>query len=301
MYDEADVRFVDAHTEGDGCDDDADFLHQELVLVLRPGLGVQARVVGKCADAVDAQHLCQLFHLFTAEAVDDARFPWVLADELDDVLFRLHLIPDFVIQVGSIKGRFEHFGVLDAQVLEDVALHLGRGSGREGDDRSVLDFFDYRPDFPVLRTEVVAPFRYAVGFIHRIEGDVDFLEEGDVFLLGEGFRGDVQQFGDAGEEVLPHFRDLGPGEGRVQEVGDAVVAGHEAADGIDLILHKGDEGGDDDGRPLHYHSRKLVAEGFAGSRRHQYEGVVAFYEVLDDAQLVPLESVVTEELFQAGA
>ena len=298
--DKAHVRLVDSHAEGDGGHDDVDLLHQELVLVLGPGFGVQAGMVGQGPDSVDGEHLGHLFHLFAAQAIDDAGFAGVLADEADDVFLRFHLVPHLIVQIGPVEGRFEHFGVLDAEILEDVALHLGRGGGGEGNDRSRLDFLDDGADFPVFRTEIMPPFRDTMGLVHGVEGNLDALEEGDVFLLGKGLRGHVQQFGDTPPQVFLNFLNLDFVEGRIEEMGDPGLAGLEPADDVHLVFHEGDERGYHNSRSLHDQCRQLVTQRFASPRRHQNEGIVPGYQMPDNLLLVCLESIVPEEGFQFG-
>ena len=43
------------------------------------------------------EKLCKLFNLLSAQAVDDAGLAWILLDELDDVSFRVGLVPYFII------------------------------------------------------------------------------------------------------------------------------------------------------------------------------------------------------------
>ena len=300
MDDETDVGLVDAHAEGDGRDDHLDVLHEEAVLVLGAGFRVQAGVIGEGLDAVDGEQLGQFLHLLAAQAVDDAGLAGVLADEADDVLLGVHLVADLVVEVRAVEGGLEDGGVGDAEVLEDVALDLGRGRRGEGDDRGRLDVLDDGPDLPVFRPEVVAPFGDAVRLVHGIERDVDLLQEGDVLFLGEGFRSDIQELGDPAQQVLPDFGDLGAAQGGVEEMRDAVAGFHEAPDGVHLVLHQGDERGDDDGRAFHHQGGQLVAEGFAAAGGHQDEGVAPVNQVPDDALLVTLERIEAEEVLQFG-
>ena len=72
MYHEAHIRLVYSHAEGNGSHDDIYFLHQKLVLVLRPGPGIQPRMVRKRLDTVYVQKLRKLFHLLPAQAIYDA-------------------------------------------------------------------------------------------------------------------------------------------------------------------------------------------------------------------------------------
>ena len=81
-------------------------------------------------------------------------------------------------------------------------------------------------------------------------------------------------------------------------MGDAVSRLHETPDGVDLILHQGDERRDDDGRPFHDEGGQLIAEGFAASGGHQHKRVAPVDEMPDDSFLVTLEGIETEELFQ---
>ena len=298
MDDETHVRLVNAHAEGDGGHNHVHLFHQEQVLVLCPRLGVQAGMVRERLDAVDGQQLGHLFHLLAAEAVDDAGLSAVLTKETDDVFLRLHLVPYFIIKVGPIEGRLEHLGILDMEILENVALHLGRGRSREGDDGGQLDFFHDGADFPVFRTEIVAPFGDTVGFVHRVERDLDLPQKGDVLFLRKGFRCYIQQFGDAPQQIFLDFLKLLTAQGGVQEMGNPGVSGLEAPDGIHLVLHEGDEGRNHDSRPFHDQGGQLVAERLAAAGGHEHKGVVSFREMTDDGFLVSLETIVTEESLQ---
>ena len=79
-------------------------------------------------------------------------------------------------------------------------------------------------------------------FVHGVERNLYFLEHRNIFCLGQGFRCYIKQFCGSGKKVVADFCELGFVQGRIQEVGDAVVSCHETSDGIDLILHKCDEG-----------------------------------------------------------
>ncbi len=79
---------------------------------------------------------------------------------------------------------------------------------------------------------------------------------------------------------------------------DSLVAGHETPDGIHLVLHQGDERGDDDGRPFHDQGRQLVAEGFTASGRHQDEDILTGNEGPDDFLLFVLKAIVSKKILQ---
>ena len=293
---EAHVGLVDAHSEGYGGHYHVDLLHQELVLVLGPGLRVESGMVGQGLDAVDAQQRRQLLHLLAAEAVDYARLAGILADELDYVLLGLDLVPDLIIEVGAVERRPEHFRVGDAQCAQDVALHLGGGGGGQRDYGLAAYLVHYGPDAAVFGAEIVTPFGDAVSLVDGVERNLYLLEQGHVLLLGQRFRSHVKQLGPAGKQILPDLVELLAAQGGIEKVRHALVAVHEAAEQVDLILHERYQ------RRYHYrgaaHDQRgqLVAQRLAAARGHEHETVSAARQMLDYLLLVALEGVVAEEV-----
>ena len=171
----------------------------------------------------------------------------------------LRFLPDFVVQVRAIKRGNENLRLVHAEVLLDVALHLGRGRGRQRNHRHFLAYLvNDGADAAVFRTEVVSPFRDTVCLIDGVKGDVDILEEFHVLLLGQRLRSHIQQLRLAGDKVLLHFVDFHFRQRGVQEVCNAHVRA-EVANGIHLVLHQGDQRGDDDGRAILHQGRQLIA------------------------------------------
>ncbi len=78
-----------------------------------------------------------------------------------------------------------------------------------------------------------------MGFIDGIEGYLYGLEELNVFFLGQGFRGDIQQFGFFGAQVFFNLVEFRFGKGGIHHMGNAFV-GSEIPDGIHLVFHQGD-------------------------------------------------------------
>ena len=63
MDDKAHVGFVDTHSKGNGCHDDVDALHQEVILRLRTQRGFKTSMIGCCLDVVGTQNLGKFLHL----------------------------------------------------------------------------------------------------------------------------------------------------------------------------------------------------------------------------------------------
>lgn len=72
------------------------------------------------------------------------------------------------------------------------------------------------------------------------------------------------------------------------------------AQGVDLVLHEGDQRGDDDAGAGAHHGRDLVAEGLAATGGHEDDRVAAADQVVDDGFLVAAEGVVPEDGAQGG-
>ena len=304
VYHEAHVALVDTHAEGDGGHDDIHLLHEELVLVLGPHLVVKSGMVGEGFDAVDDQQLRQVFHLLAREAVDDAALAGIFLDIAYNLLVQLHRVArlgtHLVVEVGAVEARDEGVGLLHAEVFDDILLHLGGGRSGEGQDRHLgVDGGDGVAQAAVFGTEVVAPFRDAVGLVDGEERDGDLLQELHRLGFREGLRCHIEQFRATLQEVFLHLVGLHPREGGVEEVGHAVAA-RSIAHRVHLVLHQCNQGRDHDGRPFRNHRRKLVAEALAATRGHDDEGVEPVEQTAYDSLLVALEVVESEYFFQAG-
>ena len=295
----AHIRLVNTHTKSDGGHNHVRFLHQEVILVLNPGLGVQTSMIRQRTDFVNLQKSSQFLYLLTAQAVYDARFARMVLDELHHLFIDiLGLFADFIIEVGTVEGGNEHFSLFHSQILLDIALHLGCGGGSQCNHRHFLsDFLDNGTDTSVFWAKIMSPFRNTVRFIYSIKRDVDILEKLDILFFGKRFRSHVQQFCLPFQQILFHFADFHFGEGGIEEVGNAVLCA-KATDGIHLVLHQGNQGGNHDSRALLHHGRQLVAHRLSTARGHNHEAILAFQKRLDNLQLITFEFVKTEYGFQ---
>ena len=158
MNDVPDVRFVDAHAKCDGRHDDVHVLHQELVLDAAALVGVHPCMVPQGLDPVDTQYFGDFFHLFAAQAINNAALANIGLGMAHNLLQRVLFRADFVKQVFTVKRRLEESGVLHAEVLLDVRLNFRRRCRGKGDDGYLGNLIDDGPDAPVFRAEVVPPF-----------------------------------------------------------------------------------------------------------------------------------------------
>ena len=297
MDDEPHVGLVDTHAESDRGDDHVGALHQEIVLILGARGRIHARMIGQRLDAVGHQQLGQFLDLLAAQTIDDAAAPLLLLDEADDVAVHVVLGTDFVIEIRTVERRFENRGVVHAEVLLDVQLHLRRGRRRQGDQRRRADLVDDRADAAVLRTEIVAPLRNAVRLVDGVERYLDFAQKRDVVLLGKRLGGEIEQLGAPLQHVGAHLCHGGLVERRIEEMGDARLR-RESAHGVHLILHQGDQRRNDDRHAVHQQRRQLVTERLAAARGHQHERVFSSKHIADYSLLIAFERRKAEILLE---
>ena len=289
-----DVRFVDPHSKGDSGYDHIHFFHQEIILGIAAGFGVQAGVIRRRFNIVDGKGFSNLLRRFPALHIDDAGLVRHPLDHLSDLLDGLFLFPlgaHFIIEVSPIERGDKRIVHVHAQVFHDIGLHLRRGGGSEGHDRYVFaDAVEHGTDAAVLGPEVMAPFRNTVGFIHRYKGNAYLFKKLDVFVLGKGFGCDKEQLGLTIRNILFDLLHLRFRQRRVQKVSNLVFLAIPT-DRVHLILHQGNKRRDNDRRTFQHQGGQLITKGFAAARRHNYKSVFTIQNTFDNSLLLSFETV----------
>ena len=149
-------------------------------------------------------------------------------------------------------------------------------------------------DIQVAGPEILPPLGNAVCFIHRHQRYGDLLHQGGKLRRIQPLRRHVQQLVRPLSGALVHQLHLLWGEGAVQ------VGGLDAsfAQGSHLVLHEGDEGGDDHGDALQHQGGDLVAQGLPAAGRHNAQHVSARQDGIDERLLSLSELAVTKVVFQ---
>ena len=186
----------------------------------------------------------------------------------------------------------------EKQFLLDVADHFRCGGGGEGEDGNLRKELPYFGNFEIGRTEVVAPLGDAVGFVHGQHRHGHSLQVDAEQVGFETFWRHVQK---------PH---LLIEQTVVDGVADLLV-GHSRKDGagfdvpfpqvLHLILHQGDERGDDDAESAQGEGGHLEADGLAAAGGQQGERVPPVQDGEHDVLLQGTERVVAPILLQNGA
>ena len=136
-----------------------------------------------------------------------------------------------------------------------------------------------------------------MGFVDGVERNGNCFKEFDILVFCERFRGYIQHFGLAGDDIGLDKVNSAFRQGRIQEVGHAVVLA-EVTHGVHLILHQGDEGRDYDCRSFAHKGGQLIAKRLAPSGGHDYESVAPAEQAEHDRFLIAFEGVESEVLFQ---
>ena len=153
------------------------------------------------------------------------------------VLFLHHAVTD----VGPIEAGDELACPRQPELLDDLGAGHGVRGGRQGDTRhlGVALVEDGEPD--VLRPEVVAPLRYAVGLIdgekRQAASGVERVQETKKALCHQPLGRHVDEIQLAGQQPL----DDHAGRFRIQAGIQEGSPGARLGERVDLILHERDQ------------------------------------------------------------
>ena len=259
--DEADIRAVDAHAEGDGGDDQIALLRDESVLHAPPFVRRFAGVIGERFVAQRFQRVVRLIDILAAQAINDARLALVPIEDFADLLVRIAAAQYTVSQVRPVEIADEHKRINERQLLANILAHLlGRRRGVAVDAYTGEDLLD-SAHHAIFGAEIVPPMADAMGLVNREGLDVGLPAQIVKLRHHQTFRRDEQQANGPVAHVLFVGGALRRREGAVElDRGD--VARLQA---VHLIFHERDERRDDDGGAAAQHGRRLVAERLAAA------------------------------------
>ncbi|CFE02616.1 Uncharacterised protein [Bordetella pertussis] len=288
---ETHVGLVDAHAEGDGGHHDDAILAQEARLVGGAHRRAQTGMVGQGVDAIGAQEVGGFLDAGARQAVHHARFAFVLAaDEIQQLAPHFVLLDDAVADIGTVEAGHEMAGFVQGQALRDLAARGRGGGGRQRDARHLGPALVQHRQPEVFGPEIMPPLRDAVRLVDGEQGDAPALEQLQAAVGQQALRRHVEQVQLAGQECLLDLARHAPILGGIEKRGPHPQFGQ----GVDLVLHQGDQGGNHDTGAFAHQRGHLVAQRLAAAGRHQHQRVAAADDVLDDGLLVATEGFVTE-------
>ncbi len=136
-----------------------------------------------------------------------------------------------------------------------------------------------------------------MSLVNREQGNLPTREIRHEPLAGQPFRSDIEQLESAFAKVVVDFSGL-----RRREAGVEPGGGHASAGQVvDLVLHQGDQRGDDHGQAVEQERRELVAEALAAAGREDGQARPAFKQRGDHPLLALAEPVKAEDLGKGPA
>lgn len=133
MENEADIGFINAHTESDGGDDDGDVVTDKLLLVETAVGVVEAGVVGEGVPAVALELLGELVDLAAGGAVDNAGLLLVVVEEGEGLFKATRFGGDGEEKVFTIEAGDKFISIGDGKALFNVGADLFGGGGGDGE------------------------------------------------------------------------------------------------------------------------------------------------------------------------
>ena len=176
VNDEAHVRLVDAHAEGDGGADHAHIVAQKKFLVFAAFLGREAGVIGPRLHAVLGEIGGDALGGLARLAIHDAAFLGPCAEKMQQLVVGLVFRNDAVGQVGTIETGDITFRLAQFQMRDDVLAHAAGGGGGKRHEWHFREKFPQIGNLAVFRTKIVAPFADAMRLVHGDEADVPALQ-----------------------------------------------------------------------------------------------------------------------------
>ncbi len=278
------IGLVNAHAESIGGHDHRLSVIDEILLVFAALLSRQAGVVSGCGNAPGLQSLMYLLHILAGGTVDDSAVPgmalYVLQQKIHFIFGCFHA----EIEILAVESADQQLRLSKAQHGNDVILYLSRGRGCErADHRSSVQLFDKRDDFQIAGPEILPPLGNAVGLVHCHHTDPGPLGKAGEVPGFQTLRGHIDDLIPAAHGVLHGSLNLSLRQGAV----DIGSMHSRLVQGLDLILHQGNQRGNHHRNARQHQRWDLVADGFSRSSRH-------------DAQHVPPGQYAVDQQFLAG-
>lgn len=286
MDDEADIGFIDTHTEGIGS---YHYLREglhPLSLYHIAFLSVEASMIERGSNAIGYKPTGHLLGATTVADIDNARAAHT-ADDTEEAPHLIGFAQDHIGQIRAEEAGLKKIRLAEKEPMLNIVDDSRGGCSRKGKHRdSRLQLTD-GSHLEIRRAEIVAPLRDTVSLVDSDERDLHLAEMADKDRVSETFRGDVEQFEFAIEGIIEndalfdsiHTRD------------DAGSLDASVAKILDLIFHQRYERGDHQGKAVGSESRQLIADRLAATSREQCQGVASAEDGIDNLALQRTEGI----------
>ncbi len=218
MDDEAHVRLVDPHAEGNRRDHHHLLAGEEGGLIGGADLRGRARhdKAGRGACHPGAgQRLGELLGGGAGLRIDDAGAGLLGEDVADlalEAVARLHRVAD----IGAVEARDDQAVGRNAELGEDVLAGVPVGGGGERQARYSGEGVEQRAQQAIVGPEVMTPFGYAMRFVDGEERNPRSLQQAAETLATRAFRRHVEQIQFARDEAVLRLAPVGVDRGEAR-------------------------------------------------------------------------------------
>ena len=270
MGDEANIRLVDSHPEGNGGHHHQTVFHDEPPMVPHPGFSIHPSVVRQGRHAFLVQKSSHLFDPLAAHGIDDAGLAGMFPlDEVQYLALRVVLYPHAIADVGPVEAGHEQPRLIETELTDDVGSRdLVRRCG-QGNARNRRKPVGQLGKLAVIRAEVVTPLADAMGLVDGEECNFHPIELVEEALAEQSLRRHIEQVELASLDGAPRPARFVTTEIRCKC--DGADAGLLQL--RDLIFHQRDQGRDHHTHTRPTERRHLVADRLAAAGRHENQGV----------------------------
>ena len=295
MGHKAHVRLVDAHTKGNRRHHDHPFLAQKARLIDGTLLRLQAGMVRQGVNTVLAQKLCRVIHSRARQTIHNPCVPRMLfLNKIQQLFAHLILFNNAVANIRAVKAGHKVAGFFQLQALGNFYPRQLSGGGRQGNPWHTRPTLGQQIQAQIFRAEVVAPLRYAVGFIDGEQGNLSTCQQIQTTIRQQTLGSHIQQIQLPGQELAFDLAGSLPILGGVQISGVHT----QFVERIHLILHQGNQGGNHHAGARSHQCRNLVTERLAAACGHQDQGVTALDQGLDNLVLRATKTVITKNFLK---
>ena len=231
------------------------------------------------------------------EGVDDPALRFMVVEEIAELVIPvLDPVADGDLEVVAVDLPLKDFGTVQAQQAQDVLAHMRRrrrGKGGDGDPGKEIPQLR---EGTVVGPKFMPPFTDTVRFVNDEVVKPDIREDRAHPLRVEAFGGEVEEVDLPGIE--PPY-DLAALLRRLHR-GEHLRAHPLGFETLDLVVHEGEQRGDDDGRASHQQGGQLVGERFPAAGGQDHQQVTAREDGIDGFLLQRTEGVMAEAVFEDG-
>ena len=232
------IGFIDAHAEGNGCNNHNAVFLLKARLMFGAQCVVHACVIRQRAYALTVQPSRGFFHFAARQAIHDARIALMMVgDEVMQLPPRIQLVDDGVANVGTVETGNELPRVLQRESCNDFASRIWIRRRSQRDARHLRKAFVQQGKLQILRTKIVTPLRDTVGFVDGEQRDRNLSKQLQHARHEQALGRDIDKIEITGQQRLLErviFR-------RIQRRIERGRANAELFECRDLILHQCDQ------------------------------------------------------------